>query len=170
MNCSWTPRRNTFVVQSCRDPKYSSTPKPGVRINFLRGRDRFIFGDRRTMNTVLKTVLEQVVLTFLVKILVGDGQNCATVHSNDLFFWRLSVHSAKFGPMHAAVETMAADNHVPQFPEERKREDNFWEIIAEIYILMFLRDRAHRSPSLCVRHCSEGIFITCSKAEQNAKF
>ena len=37
------------------------------------------------------------------------------------FFWRSSVHSAKFGQMQAAVTIMAADNHVPQFPEGRAR-------------------------------------------------
>ena len=50
------------------------------------------------MSTVLKTVREYFfgVLTF---------------------FWRLSVHIAKFGKMHGAVTIMAADNRVRQFPE-----------------------------------------------------
>ena len=39
---------------------------------------------------------------------------------------------SKFGQMHAAVTIMAAENHVPRFPEEG--ENNFWQIIAEVYI------------------------------------
>ena len=38
-----------------------------------------------------------------------------------LFFRRSTVHGPKFGQMHAAVTIMAADNHVPQFPEEGAR-------------------------------------------------
>ena len=33
------------------------------------------------------------------------------------FFWTWSVHSAKFGQMHAAVTIMVADNHLTQFSE-----------------------------------------------------
>ena len=61
------------------------------------------------------------------------------------FFWRSSTHSAKLGQMHTAVAIMAADNHVPQLSEEA--EDNVWQIIAEIHILLFLkRGGAHKSP------------------------
>ena len=45
---------------------------------------------------------------------------------------------AKYGQMHAAVITMTADNHVPQF-SEGQHEDNCLQIIAEIHILLFLR-------------------------------
>ena len=54
------------------------------------------------------------------------------------FIWRLTVYGAKFRQMHAVVTIMASDNHVLQFPE-RKREDYFWKIIADIDILLFLR-------------------------------
>ena len=33
------------------------------------------------------------------------------------FFWTWSMHSAKFGQMHAAVTIMVADNHLTQFSE-----------------------------------------------------
>ena len=52
------------------------------------------------MDTVLKIVQEQTVLTF---------------------FWRSSVHSAKFRQMHAVVTIMAAGNRVSQFPEGVRR-------------------------------------------------
>ena len=74
---------------------------------------------------------------------VGGGLNCAKACSNDLFFWISSVHRAKYGQMHAAVTIVAADNYAP--PESR-REDKFRQIIAEMYILLFLRRHAHRSP------------------------
>ena len=40
--------------------------------------------------------------------------------------------------MHAAVAIMAADSHVPRFLTGS--EDNFWQVIAEINILLFLRE------------------------------
>ena len=54
--------------------------------------------------------------SFLLEIDFGGGLNCAQVHGND-FFCRSTVHSVKFGQMHAAVIIMATDNHVPQFPD-----------------------------------------------------
>ena len=71
---------------------------------FLAGeRETFVFGDRRTMNTVLQIVRKEAVLIFFY------------------FVWQSSVLSAKFEQMHAGVRIMAADNHVPQFPEEGAR-------------------------------------------------
>ena len=58
----------------------------------------------------------------------------------------MSVHSAKFGQMHAAAIIMATENHVPQFSYGGER---IILIIRtdEIDILLFLRGkRAHKSP------------------------
>ena len=68
---------------------------------------------------------------------VGGGLNCVKVYRNDLFL-RSCVHNAKYGQMHAAATIMAVDSQVLQFPEGG-REDDFWQIIAKIYILLFLR-------------------------------
>ena len=59
--------------------------------------------------------------------------------------------------MHAAVTTMAAGNQVPQFPDGG--EKYFWQITAEIDILLFLRG-AHRSP-----HASATDSMYCFNAE-----
>ena len=67
---------------------------------------------------------------------VGGGLNCAKVYSYDLFL-RSNVHSAKYGQMHAADTMIAANNHVPQFPKGGG-EDDFWRIITEIDILLFI--------------------------------
>ena len=53
--------------------------------------------------------------------------------------------------MHAAIAIMAAEDYIPQIPEGRS-EDNFWQMIVETDILLFLRGPAHRSPPPCVRH------------------
>ena len=87
-------------------------------------------------------------LTFFLKIDVGGGLNCAKVYANDLFC-RSTVHSAKFGQIHAAVTIMAADDHVPQFPEESARTI-FWPIIAEIDVLLFFTSACILAP--WVRH------------------
>ena len=108
------------------------------------------------MNTALQIVWEYAGLTFFLKIDVGGGLNCALHFGYQPLrpsFWISSIHSAKFGQKHAAVTITAASNHIPQFPE-RRREDNFWQIIAEMNILLFLKGARHarRSPP-CVRHC-----------------
>ena len=74
---------------------------------------------------------------------VGGGLNCVS--------WRLSAHSAKFKQMHAAVAIMAADIHVPQYPEGGHEAD-FWQTIAEINILLFLREST-RIGAPCLRYC-----------------
>ena len=56
------------------------------------------------------------------------------------FLSRSTVHSAKFGLMHAAVTTMIAENHVSQFSEEGKND--FWQVTSEIGILLFVKARA----------------------------
>ena len=68
------------------------------------------------MNTVLKVVQKQALLGFFWRLILAVVQivlRCGVV----AFIWRSSVHSAKFGQMHAAVTMMAADNHIPQFSE-----------------------------------------------------
>ena len=59
----------------------------------------------------------------------------------DGFFWRSIVHSTKFRQIHVSFTIMAADNHVPQFPEGECKDD-FGQTIAEIDIVLFLREGA----------------------------
>ena len=76
-----------------------------------------------------------------------SAQNCAGIVSVDFFFGDRVSTAPNLGKMHAAVTIMADDNHFHNFQKE-ERDNDFWQIIAEIDIFLFLRSARAKEPLL----------------------
>ena len=119
--------------------------------NFLRGAREICFW-RSASN---EHTAQNCFFFFFLKVNAGGGLICAKVYGSDLIFWRSTVYNTKFGQMYAAVTIMVVENYVLQFLEGAGRKNDFWQIIAEIHILVFPRRRASIEPP-CV--CHRGLF------------